>query len=130
LGKKLLTRVADVMHWENLPVCEGNASFREIVQTITCGRLGLVIVMKGTALHGIITDGDIRRAFDLTENPMHLSATEIMTANPLTIEMNEKFIVAEDRMHRAKIDSLIVKDHVGTVAGVLKIYDIASKAKV
>jgi arabinose-5-phosphate isomerase len=114
------------MHRQNLPVCAVNASFREVVQTITRGRLGLAMVMDGTALRGIITDGDIRRAFDKTEDPMRLSATEIMTANPMTIEMNERFAVAEDRMHDAKVNSLIVKNHVGTVVGVLQIFDLDS----
>jgi arabinose-5-phosphate isomerase len=126
LGKKLLTCVADVMHRQNLPVCAVNASFREVVQTITRGRLGLAMVMEGTSLLGIITDGDIRRAFDKTEDPMRLSAAEIMTVNPMTIEMNERFAVAEERMHEAKINSLIVKDREGTIVGVLQIFDIVT----
>jgi len=47
--------------------------------------------MKGVVLHGIITDGDIQRAFDKVENPMHLLTTDVMTDSPMTIEMNERF---------------------------------------
>jgi arabinose-5-phosphate isomerase len=126
LGKKLLASVADVMHRQDLPICTDSASFREVVQTITSGRLGLVMVMEGTILQGVITDGDIRRAFDKTENPMHLSAKEIMTSNPMTIEESTKFSIAENRMHELKINSLIVKNNTGLVVGVLQIFDIAS----
>lgn len=126
LGRKLLTCVADVMHKQNLPVCAVDASFREIVQTITRGRLGLTMVMDGPSLCGVITDGDIRRAFDVSEDPMRLSAKNIMTADPMTIRMDERFAVAEERMHEAKINSLIVKDHEGVIVGILQIFDIDS----
>lgn len=126
LGRKLLTCVADVMHRQNLPICAVDASFREVLQTMTVGRLGLALVMDGTALCGLITDGDIRRAFDKGEDPLRLLAKEVMTANPMTIGMDERFAIAEERMREAKINSLIVKDHEGSIAGVLQIFDIES----
>ncbi len=128
LGRKLLARVSDVMHRHNLPVCTIGAPFREVVQAVTGGRLGLVMVMDGSTLLGIITDGDIRRAFDKAEDPMRLSAADVMTANPITIAMNERFAVADERMREAKINSLIVRDHAGMVVGVLQIFDIDSGA--
>ena len=126
LGRKLLTCVADVMHRQNLPICAVDASFREVVQTITFGRLGLALVMDGPALCGLITDGDIRRAFDKAEDPLRLRAKDVMTSNPMTIGMNERFAVAEERMREAKINSLIVKDQEGGIVGVLQIFDIES----
>ena len=126
LGRKLLTCVADVMHRQNLPICAVDASFREVVQTITVGRLGLALVMDGSALCGLITDGDIRRAFDKAEDPLRLRAKDVMTSNPMTIGMGERFAVAEERMREAKINSLIVKDQEGGIVGVLQIFDIES----
>ena len=126
LGRKLLTCVADVMHRQNLPICAVDASFREVVQTITFGRLGLALVMDGPALCGLITDGDIRRAFDKAEDPLRLRAKDVMTSNPMTIGMGERFAVAEERMREAKINSLIVKDQEGGIVGVLQIFDIES----
>lgn len=126
LGRKLLTCVADVMHRQNLPICAVDASFREVLQTMTVGRLGLALVMDGSALCGLITDGDIRRAFDKAEDPLRLLAKEVMTADPMTIGMSERFAVAEERMREAKINSLIVKDQEGGIVGVLQIFDIES----
>lgn len=128
LGRRLLTRVADVMHRDNLPICSPEAVFRDVVHTITRGRLGLTLVMEGQALRGIITDGDIRRAFEKVANPMELVAADIMTANPRTIGHRERLADAEEQMRAAKINALVVKDDAGTVVGVLQIFDIDAVA--
>ena len=123
LGRRLLTRVSDVMKRLSLPVCSPQASFQEVVQVITRGRLGLAIVLEGQELRGIITDGDVRRAFQKYRDPIVISAQEIMTSNPQTIDMNERFVVAEERMVKAKINALIVVNDLKKVVGVLQIYD-------
>lgn len=124
LGRKLLTRVGDVMHKDKLPVCQSNAEFREVVQTITRGRLGMTLVMEGTVLQGVITDGDVRRAFDRETEFKTLQARDIMTSHPKTIRPNMRFADAEDEMRTSKINSLVVTDEAGTVLGVLQIYDL------
>jgi len=124
LGRKLLTRVADVMHARNLPICAHTASFRDVIQTITRGRLGLAIVMDGPKLCGIITDGDVRRAFEKGHSTVALTATEFMTAAPKTIHKDERLVVAEDIMRAEKIKELIAVDGDNQVVGVLQIFDI------
>jgi len=123
LGRKLLTRVADVMHKHNLPICAPNDTFRDVVHVINRGRLGLALVMNGEKIAGIITDGDIRRAFDLNFEYKTLTAEKIMSKNPKSIESNLRFAEAESLMRRNKINALIVKDDAGRVVGVLQIYD-------
>lgn len=125
LGRRLLTRVRDVMHGTNLPFVAPQAPFRDVVHAITGGRLGLALVMDAGKLSGIITDGDIRRAFDKTENPLSLQAREIMTAQPKIVGPDERFAAAAERMRAAKINSLVVVDGQGAVVGVLQIYDMA-----
>ena len=62
LGRKLLTRVRDVMH-SNLPVVQTGASLSETVLAMTAGRLGVALIMDGPGrLKGLFTDGDFRRA--------------------------------------------------------------------
>jgi arabinose-5-phosphate isomerase len=126
LGRRLLTRVGDVMHSGNLPICQATSTLRDVVQTITSGRLGLALVMEGANLLGLVTDGDIRRAFDQSEHPLALVASQIMTARPMTVDVGERFSVAEERMREAKVNSLVVEDDDGKVAGVLQIYDFDS----
>jgi len=124
LGRKLLTRVADVMHKRRLPVCPPDANFGELVQIMTRGRLGMALVMQGKALHGIVTDGDIRRAFEQGPAMFDLTAADIMTTTPKTIAQSERLAVAEERMLAEKIKQLIALDDKGQVAGVLQIFDI------
>jgi arabinose-5-phosphate isomerase len=130
LGRRLLTRVCDVMHRHNLPLCPPELGFRDIVHLITRGRLGLALVVEDGALRGVITDGDIRRAFDRHDNPMALRARDMMTPNPAVIGPQERFAAAEERMRERKINSLIVTEGDGRIVGVLQIYDIADEKAV
>lgn len=125
LGRRLLTRVCDVMHHANLPLCAPDLGFRDTVHLITRGRLGMALVAEDGVLRGVITDGDIRRAFDRHDNPMALRARDMMTANPAVISPQERFATAEERMRERKINSLVVTEGDGRIVGVLQIYDIA-----
>jgi len=108
LGRRLLTKVRDAMRSDNLPFCSPTTDFREVVHTMTVGRLGLALVVEDELLLGIITDGDVRRAFEFEGNPMTLTAIEMMTKNPQTIAPSAMFVEAEERMREHKINSLVV----------------------
>lgn len=61
LGRRLLTRVADVMQ-HDVPAVQLDASFKTVIQRITSGCRGMVMVEDAEGgLAGIITDGDLRR---------------------------------------------------------------------
>lgn len=124
LGKRLLTRVSDVMHKENLPFCRPDDSFIDVVHAITRGRLGLTLVMNGTGVVGLITDGDLRRALENNTDALELEAKDFMTCHPQTIGEHVRFGEAEERMRSLKINSLVVVDDAHQVKGVLQIYDI------
>lgn len=127
LGRKLLTRVRDIMRHDNLPVCKSDANFRSIINEIGAGRLGLVLVMDDDNLCGIITDGDVRRAFDRFEDITAVTADMIMTRTPKTIADDKRFAEAEQDMLNKKINSLVVTNAEGKVVGVLQIYDVNRK---
>lgn len=128
LGRRLLTRVRDAMHKEPLPVCAPHSSFREVVNAITYGRLGLALVMEGESLRGIITDGDVRRAFDAQDDVKHLQAMQIMSGNPLTIAADMRFAEAEAYMREKQVSALVVQDAQGKTVGVLQIYGLKTDA--
>lgn len=126
LGRKLLTQVGDVMHKDKLPMCSPDASFRDVVHTITRGRLGLALVMVGDTLQGVVTDGDVRRAFDSGADFPSLKAQNMMTRQPRTVRPHLRFAEAEEAMRSSKINSLVVTSETGEVLGVLQIYDLAA----
>jgi len=124
LGRKLLTRVSDVMHKGQLPICAPDASFRDVVNSITYGRLGLTLVMEEQALRGIITDGDLRRAFEVQDDPKLLRAVEMMSSNPLTIAPDTRFSEAEAYMREKEVGALVVTGANDIVIGVLQIFGL------
>ena len=124
LGRKLLTRISDVMQSRALPFCDLGSSFREVIQVITRGRLGLAIVMDRDKLCGVITDGDLRRAFESESASSTFTAADIMTKTPKTIKQSERLVAAEELMREEKIKELIVVDDDERVAGVLQIFDV------
>jgi len=88
----------------NVPL---DASFSEVVSAITQGRKGAVAVLNpdGT-LAGIVTDGDLRRAFqrDVTS----LKAADIMGANPITVDPDARMSDVVDLLTANKISNLFV----------------------
>ncbi len=120
LGRKLLTKVKHQMR-NQLPIVSANAPMKEVIHTISDGRLGLCIVGEG---EGIITDGDLRRHLDT--NPaelMNLRARDIMTPKPKSIQADAKLCDAEEMMNKLKITSLLVEE-AGQLVGVIQIYDL------
>lgn len=123
LGKRLLTRVDDVMH-DDLPFNRPDDCFRAVITKISGGRMGLTLVRDDSgALIGIITDGDLRRAIETHENLLSMKAGEIMTSSPVSIESGTMFGDAEQLMRDRKINSLVVTK-VGLPIGVVQIFDL------
>ena len=124
LGRRLLTTVADVMKKDNLPIVSMDASIQHIISTISEARLGLVVVIDNNNIQGIITDGDIRRAMEESqERFFSLTALELMSKNPKTIEGKEKLTTAQARMTESKVNSLLVVEN-KIFIGVVQIYDL------
>ena len=69
LGKKLLTKVSDVMV-SALPKVAEDTGFKELIDVMTSGKLGLCLVMNGEKLVGVITDGDLRRVLKASDKPI------------------------------------------------------------
>ncbi|REG82878.1 KpsF/GutQ family sugar-phosphate isomerase [Marinomonas pollencensis] len=124
LGRKLLTRVKDLMHSKNLPVCTPDTSLKEAITVMTQGRMGVVLIQEQDQLQGIFTDGDLRRAM-LKDSVGMIDKTmsELMTPNPKTINENVMIVEAEEQMLRDKITLLVVTNDDDKLAGILEIYD-------
>ncbi|MFC7377246.1 SIS domain-containing protein [Brevundimonas sp. GCM10030266] len=84
------------------------ATFAEVVSAITEGRKGAAAVVNADGtLAGIVTDGDVRRAFargDLTG----LTAADVMSPRPKVIDPTARMSDAIDLMTQNKIATLLV----------------------
>ncbi len=126
LGRRLLTKVLDVMKSTDLPTCKPNTNIIEVVHTITNGKCGLVIVLNDGEVVGVITDGDIRRAMKNSQaNFFNYEAENLMSLNPKFVYEDEKLIVAETKLQQEKINALIVKNRKNCLSGIIQIYDIS-----
>ena len=123
LGKRLLSSVKDEMKQNNLPFVEKQSTVQEVLVKMTEGRLGLALVGSKEKLHGVITDGDIRRALIDNNQFSQLKAIDLMNKNPLTAFESDNLQVAEKRMREAKVQCLVVKNNINEVVGVIQIFE-------
>ena len=123
LGRKLLTRVSDVMH-TNIPKVTRTTSIHDCLLVMTSSRLGLALVMGNDKLIGIVTDGDLRRA--LLDNPgvVNENVATFLTPNPHTVKATAQLSEAEAYMLEHKIRALpVTADASDEVVGVVEIFD-------
>ncbi|MCV3417784.1 KpsF/GutQ family sugar-phosphate isomerase [Campylobacter lari] len=126
LGRKLLTRVGDLMVSNNLPIVSPESEFNELVDVMTSGKLGLCIVLENEKLVGIITDGDLRRALRANDKPrFDFKAKEIMSESPKTIEANAMASEAEELMLKYKIKEIVVTQD-EKIVGIIQLYAIGN----
>ena len=125
LGKRLVTRVEEVMQRDALPLVQPDTNVKEIIHRISNHRLGLAIVLDDQQqVAGIITDGDIRRAMETNEQTFFtLTAADFPTKAPKTVSPTAKLAEAERLMNHHKINTLLVTDG-PQLLGVVQIYDI------
>lgn len=126
LGAKLL-KVESLMHTD-WPRLRPESSTTEILDAITAGHLGMATVESEGRMLGVISDGDIRRAFKMAEqrsqNPLHLTAADFMSRNPVATRRDALAVEAASRMEERKVTFLVVADGKGGPVGVLHIHDL------
>lgn len=126
LGRKLLTKVSDIMHeGERLPLVTADAALKEVVFEISNKGLGLVAVVdEQQHMLGVITDGDLRRVLDGEHDVRLLSAKDIMTVKPKVIHISNMAIDAVDIVNEYKIGGLLVVDDNNKVVGAFNVHDL------
>lgn len=124
LGKKLYVRVQDLYIHNERPRVPTSASLREVIMEITSKRLGATAVTdeKGSLL-GIVTDGDLRRMLEKNINTEGMTARDIMTARPKTVEADALAIEALDLMRTHDITQLVVTGAAGYM-GFIHLHDL------
>ena len=120
LGKLLLTKARDVMRTEDLPTIPPTMKLGEAVIHMSNGRLGLCVAVENDRVAGIITDGDIRRAMENSQdNFFQLTVADIMTRTPKEVSPDTKITQIEKILHQHKIHSVLVVDEHKHLLGVV-----------
>ncbi|WP_373795431.1 SIS domain-containing protein [Neisseria dentiae] len=126
LGKRLLLRVADIMHGgESLPAVVSGTLLKDAIVIMSEKGLGMLAVTDGTGrLKGVFTDGDLRRLFQQRDNFAGLTVDEIMHANPKTITADKLATEALKQMQQSHINGLLVVEEGGVLTGALNMHDL------
>lgn len=126
LGKKLLLRVADIMHTgEQIPLVRADVSLRDGLLEMTEKGLGMTAVVGDDGkLTGIFTDGDLRRALD-AEIDVHKTTMKSVVHQGCRTTSEETLAAEAVRiMEDNKITSLLVVDKDDALVGALNIHDL------
>ncbi len=126
LGKRLYLRVADIAKNNQIPRVETDTDIKKVIVEISKKMLGVTAVLKDEKIVGIITDGDIRRMLNKHDNIKGLSAKDIMTANPQTVEMDTLALKALELMQKKGISQLLAMDK-GQYKGVIHLHNLINE---
>jgi arabinose-5-phosphate isomerase len=124
LGKRLYLRVADLYVHNERPRVLPAASLKEVIVEITAKRLGVTAVTDDALkVIGIITDGDLRRMLEKSNDLQSVTANDILSLNPKTIEPSVMAVAALEIFKDHDISQLIVAEN-GHYLGILHIHDL------
>ena len=123
LGKQLTLKVADVYLNNEKPEVNADSTIKDVIIEISSKRLGITAVTENNVLIGAITDGDLRRMLEKSTDINSLTAKDIMSASPKTIEEHEMATTALKQMQDSNITQLMVSNG-KEFLGVIHLHDL------
>ena len=127
LGKRLLWTVENIVDPERKPFVHPDSSISEVINSLTSGRHGITVMIDENKIIGVITDGDLRRMLLNNETFHHLTAKDIASMNPKTINKAEKAREALAILRHNSIGQLVVVDEENHYFGILDIHSILNE---
>ena len=114
------------MHASNkLPLIHLDTKVQDAILIITKKKLGVgIVVDDNKKLLGVITDGDLRRAYEFGPKLFEKTAVDIMTINPKTITQEKLAYEALQVMEQFNITTLVVANEHNVVVGLVHIHDL------
>ncbi len=127
LGKRLYLRVDDLYKKNAKPMVYPTTSLKNVIVEISTNRLGVTAVVNELQeLQGIITDGDLRRMLEKTNDLSLITANDIATLEPKSISPNALAIEAFEVFKEYDITQLMVTDN-NIYLGVLHLHDLVNE---
>lgn len=123
LGRRLLTRVADVMLTTDLPVLAPHETMRRAVVALA-ERRGIAIVVEDDRVAGVFTAGDLTRLMEREEDFFAVPVSDVMVRSPKTARAEELGSAVVYRMERHGIMAMPVVDDGHRLVGVVHLHDL------
>ncbi|WP_447639856.1 MULTISPECIES: KpsF/GutQ family sugar-phosphate isomerase [Chitinophagaceae] len=128
LGKRLLLSLSDIYVQNAAPKVYLDSSLKEIISTISQGRLGAVAVVgNDDVVLGIVTDGDIRRLLQKVDEINTITTADFYTSGGYTAPPEMLAVSALDLMKRHDISQLIVVDQGKRFLGFVHLHDLVKE---
>jgi arabinose-5-phosphate isomerase len=124
LGKKLLTRVQDVMVTDKLPMLPPTATMREAVVLLAERRGTVAVVDEERRVLGVVTAGDLTRLMEREESFLHIPVSRVMNQAPKVARAEELGSAAVYRMEQFGIMAMPVLDGDGRMTGMVHLHDL------
>jgi arabinose-5-phosphate isomerase len=126
LGRRLLLRVADVMHGgDSIPRVSVDTTLSAALLEMSLKGLGMTTVIgPDDRMLGIFTDGDLRRTLSRPVDIHTLPIRDVMTRNGRTIHEDQLAAEALNIMEELKISALPVINREGELTGALNMHDL------
>ena len=124
LGKQLYLKVRDLIVRNEKPKVYLTDPIKKVISEISGKRLGATAVMDDNEnLKGIITDGDLRRMMERTDDFVYIQAGDIMSGFPKTISIDNLAVDAFAMMKKHSITQLVVMEE-NRYKGMVHIHDM------
>lgn len=126
LGRRLLTRVSDVMHvGSDVPKVLPQTTVVNAITEISHKHMGMTsVVDEQDHVLGIFTEGDLRRVISRVGDVRELLIKDVMTTSPKTIAEDELAVSAAKLMSDMSCNQLLVVDKGNVLIGALNIHDL------
>jgi arabinose-5-phosphate isomerase len=123
LGRRLLTRVRDVMETERLPILTRAATMREAV-VLLAERRGLAIVVEQSRVTGVVTAGDLTRLLEREQEVLSVPVEQVMSTTPRLAHDHELGSAVVHRMETHGIMAMPVINESHELVGVVHLHDL------
>jgi arabinose-5-phosphate isomerase len=124
LGRKLVTRVSDIMERDRLPVLDQSATLKEAVVWLAERRGIVIATTPDKRVAGVFTAGDLTRLLERTHDIFGMSLESVMTKSPKLADVEELASAAVYRMEQIGIMAMPVVDTSHHIVGVVHLHDL------
>jgi arabinose-5-phosphate isomerase len=124
IGRKLLTRVDEIMERESLPVLRVGDTMRQAI-VLLAERRGIAIMQDGRGrVAGVMTAGDLTRTMEREADILAVPVDRVLNAHPKLARHNELASAVVFRMEQHGIMAMPVVNDDERLVGVVHLHDL------
>ena len=126
IGRHMMTVRGLMRTGDAAPTATPDLCIREALIAMSSARAGAMVVVQGSCVVGIFTDGDLRRSLGAENSLLDAPLSQVMTTNPITISCDSLATTALEVLSSRQVDELVVVNKSGEFAGLLDLQDLVA----